>query len=83
MTATHKIVDGDTLSSLAVRYLGDERRYMEIYQQNRDVLSSPHTLPIGRTLRMPPLDANTASRGDSPRNPGDLAPELHPLVPRS
>lgn len=49
----HKIVDGDTLSALAGRYLGSADRYLEIYEANRDVLPSPEILPIGAELRIP------------------------------
>ena len=49
----HKIIDGDTLPSLAKRYLGDKERYREIFEINRDVLSSPELLPIGRQLKIP------------------------------
>ena len=50
----HTIVDGDTLASLAEHYLGSNARQMEIYELNKDVLSSPDLLPIGKTLRIPP-----------------------------
>jgi nucleoid-associated protein YgaU len=50
----HKIADGDTLASLATRYLGDAARADEIYRANRDVLSRPDLLPIGVTLKIPP-----------------------------
>lgn len=51
---THKIVDGDTLQSLAARYLGSEDRCLEIYEANRELLSSPEVLPIGSVLKIPP-----------------------------
>ncbi len=51
---THTIVDGDTLTDLARRYLGAADRYLEIYQWNSDVLTHPDVLPIGRLLRIPP-----------------------------
>ena len=50
---THKIVDGDSLSSLAERYLGSAARAGEIFACNRDVLSDPELLPIGVRLRIP------------------------------
>lgn len=50
----HLIADGDTLSNLAVRYLGSASRYLEIYEANREVLKNPDVLPIGRRLRIPP-----------------------------
>jgi nucleoid-associated protein YgaU len=50
----HKIIDGDTLASLAQRYLGSKDRYLEIFEANRDVLHSPDLLPIGVQLKIPP-----------------------------
>lgn len=50
----HKIVDGDTLASLARRYLGDAARAGEVFEANRDVLPSPEALPIDAVLRIPP-----------------------------
>ncbi|CAK8989632.1 LysM domain-containing protein [Durusdinium trenchii] len=49
----HKIIDGDTLRSLAKRYLGEESRYLEIFEANREQLSSPEVLPIGAELLIP------------------------------
>ena len=49
-TVQHVVRDGDTLQSLAQRYLGDARRGMEIFHANRDKLRSPQTLPIGDEL---------------------------------
>jgi nucleoid-associated protein YgaU len=50
----HTIVDGDTLSLLAKRYLGDANRWREIFEANRQVLSDPELLPIDAELRIPP-----------------------------
>jgi len=50
----HKIVDGDTLSALAEKYLGSSDRSMEIFQANRDQLSRPNVLPLGVELLIPP-----------------------------
>jgi nucleoid-associated protein YgaU len=50
---THRIVDGDTLSGLATRYLGRADRFGEIYEANRDVLRSPDVLPLGEILKIP------------------------------
>jgi len=54
----HRIVDGDTLPRLAERYLGTSRRYLEIYEINRDVLRTPDELPIGVELRIPAAGMN-------------------------
>jgi nucleoid-associated protein YgaU len=53
---THRIVDGDTLESLAQRYLGSADRAAELFDANRHVLSDPRLLPIGAELRIPPND---------------------------
>jgi hypothetical protein len=49
----HRIVDGDSLPSLAEQYLGDPKRYLEIFHANRRVLSRPDLLPLGVDLRIP------------------------------
>ncbi len=69
---THTVIDGDTLSSLAARYLGEADRYLEIYQWNSDVLANPDVLPIGQILRIPPRN--------SPR-PTESQVIERPLVP--
>jgi nucleoid-associated protein YgaU len=50
----HVVVDGDTLTKLAMRYLGRAEAYQEIFELNRDVLASPDLLPIGAVLKIPP-----------------------------
>lgn len=50
---THVVCPGDTLSELALRFLGSSHRYHELYEANRDVLSSPHALKPGMVLRIP------------------------------
>lgn len=49
----HKIVDGDTLKTLAERYFGSAARAEQIYEANRDVLPGPEVLPIGVELKIP------------------------------
>jgi nucleoid-associated protein YgaU len=69
---THRVVDGDSLRSLAERYLGSADRWAEIFQANRDVLANPAILPIGTALKIvarPPEEAES-----------DLLPR-GPLVP--
>jgi hypothetical protein len=58
---THVVVDGDTLSALAERYLGSTARAQEIYQLNRSVLPDPKLLPIGVELKLPLRDGRPAS----------------------
>lgn len=49
----HTIHDGDTLESLAVRYLGDAQRAADILAANPDVLADPQLLPIGVAIVIP------------------------------
>ncbi len=50
---THRVRSGETLSSLARRYLGSSDRYREIYLANRDVLATPDRLTAGMELKIP------------------------------
>jgi nucleoid-associated protein YgaU len=50
----HRITDGDSLESLAQRYLGQAERASEIYALNGDILTAPDLLPLGRIIRIPP-----------------------------
>jgi hypothetical protein len=69
----HRIVDGDTLPSLAVRYLGDANRADEIFAANRQWLASPELLPLGKQLRIP-LATPTASDRDTSTRLAPLTP---------
>jgi nucleoid-associated protein YgaU len=69
----HTIHDGDTLESLAVRYLGDSQRASEILELNRQVLSDPQLLPIGVSILIPPRDPDNGTAA-SPAEGSDLVP---------
>lgn len=47
------VQEKDTLSKIARRELGNERRFNEIYQLNTDVLPDKHTLRPGMKIRLP------------------------------
>jgi LysM repeat protein len=49
----HIVTDGDTLPSIAARYLGDLARAQELFELNRDRLEHPDVLPIGMVLKAP------------------------------
>jgi nucleoid-associated protein YgaU len=68
----HRVVDGDTLTALAERYLGSSERFGEIYELNRNMLTSADLLPIGAELRIPASLPASAS--------GDSTSQL-PMVP--
>jgi nucleoid-associated protein YgaU len=67
VTRTHVVVDGDTLTGLAARYLGSSDRYREIFAANRQILPTPDLLPIGATLKIPSPDSGTASEPAAPQ----------------
>ncbi len=50
---TYVVQRGDTLGTISARFYGTSRRYMEIYNANRDRLSSPNSVTVGQTLIIP------------------------------
>jgi nucleoid-associated protein YgaU len=62
----HTVEDGDNLTKIALRYLGRADAYHQIYELNRDVLSTPDLLPIGAVLRIPARDSQLTRVEDSP-----------------
>lgn len=56
----HRLTDGDSLERLAERYLGDAARAEEIFAINSDLLAAPDLLPLGKIIRIPPRDDETA-----------------------
>jgi len=50
---TYRVQQGDTLSSISQRFYGTNSRWMDIYEANRGVLSSPNALRLGQELRIP------------------------------
>ncbi|MCX7421639.1 MAG: LysM peptidoglycan-binding domain-containing protein [Planctomycetia bacterium] len=60
---SHVVVAGETLSSIAGKYLGTQARYLDIFQANRDQLKSPDGLKIGMKLNIP--DRNTETKSNS------------------
>jgi hypothetical protein len=57
---THVVIDGDSLERLASRYLDDPTRAVEIFEANRELLSSPDLLPIGAELVIPETHSRSA-----------------------
>ncbi len=44
---------GDTLGTLAAKYLGDALKWKVIYEANKDRLNDPDIIPVGMRLRIP------------------------------
>ena len=72
----HRIRDGDTLESLALRYLNDEHRADEIFAANRGLLADPALLPIGIELVIPTSEpaGETSEPSPSVTAVGELVP---------
>ncbi len=50
---TYVVQPGDTLGKISIKFYGTSRRYMDIYNANRDVLSSPSNVEVGQQLIIP------------------------------
>ena len=50
---TYTVQSGDSLSSIAKRFLGDANAYMEIFNVNRDQLKDPDLIKPGQVLKIP------------------------------
>lgn len=64
---THAIQSGDTLSSLAEKYLGSQKRFQEIFDANRDLLTSPDRLPEGVVITIPSPAKEARRVAEQPR----------------
>jgi len=50
---TYAVQSGDTLSAISNRFYGTPSRWIDIYQANRDRLSSESALRVGQEIRIP------------------------------
>jgi murein DD-endopeptidase MepM/ murein hydrolase activator NlpD len=55
----HVVQRGETLSSIAAKYLGSAARYQELYQSNADRLRDANDLRVGMELRIPAAAAQS------------------------
>lgn len=49
----YTVAKGDSLWQIAKQHLGDGRRYMEIFELNRDIIKKPRLIRPGWKLKMP------------------------------
>ena len=49
----HIVAKRDTLYALARMYYGDQRRWKDIYEANRSVISDPNMIRVGQRLLIP------------------------------
>ncbi len=50
---TYTVRAGDSLSDISQRLLGTTKRWREIYELNRDVISDPDNVKVGTVLKIP------------------------------
>ncbi|MCO5170598.1 MAG: LysM peptidoglycan-binding domain-containing protein [Planctomycetes bacterium] len=63
----HTVKSGETLSDVAQALLGDRGRWKELYEANKDKLSSPDHVRAGLTLIFPAADVNRTRPASAPR----------------
>lgn len=52
---------GDTLSGIAEKFLGSQGKYMQIFEANKDRMTSPDRLEVGKPLRIPKVAAKSGT----------------------
>jgi nucleoid-associated protein YgaU len=58
---SHTVQEGETLTSLAVRYYGDRSRTLHLFRANQDRLLAPDKLTVGMVLVIPDSPAKAES----------------------
>ncbi len=61
---SHKVQEGETLSSLAVQYYGDASYSSFLFRANRSQLRAPDHVPVGTVLLVPDLPGLTARKAE-------------------
>ena len=49
----YTVKSGDTLSKLSKQLFGNAKRYMEIFNLNKDILKDPNLIKVGQVLKLP------------------------------
>lgn len=80
----YTVTKGDTLMAIARKQLKDGGRWKEIYDLNKDKLSSPNAIKEGMELKLPGEASSGAtpasSRGNTRPANGTRAPERRPTT---
>lgn len=79
VTRSVVVVEGDTLSGLARRHLGDAERWPQIWNLNRDLVADPDLIDVGWRLVLPTVevhdDQDDGARAAHPPNSGHSRPD--------
>jgi len=51
---SYTVKAGDTLSMIAKKFYGDAAKYNEIFEANKEILSSADDIKVGQELKIPP-----------------------------
>lgn len=51
--AKYTVVKGDTLGKIAKHFYGEAKKYTQIFEANRHILSNPDQIEIGQELTIP------------------------------
>ncbi len=51
---SYTVKAGDTLSMIAEKVYGDAAKFNDIYEANKDILSSADDIKVGQVLKIPP-----------------------------
>ncbi len=50
---TYTVKSGYTLSKISKEFYGDSKKYMDIFNANKDKLSDPDKIQVGQELKIP------------------------------
>lgn len=76
--ATYTVVEGDSLWKIAQKQYNEGKRWGEIYEANRDILSNPNVLQIGQVLEIPNGTETPAPAPAPEPEPEPVAPTPEP-----
>lgn len=86
---THLVKQGETLSSIAARRLGNSNRFHEIYEANTDQLKDANDLRAGMILRIPADGSEGLAKGgishsgSGSKEPTSISAERRSSAPRA
>lgn len=74
---SERIVEGSSLTRFALRYYGNKKFWVYIYEANRERIQHPDRIPIGTLIKVPKVDSRLID--DENKIVMDKVQELHDL----